>query len=207
MSSRKCHLYLVRHGETEWNAQGLLQGHSDIHLNDIGLSQALALKEALASVHFSAAFSSDLSRAKKTAEIIISNKETPLTLSKALRERTAGPFEGRPVQELEAWMKQSLTPGKIFSQEEHLSHRWHPNFETSSETYQRIKNFLSSNISYDDSNILVVSHGGVMRSILDHLQYVPGYKWSIANCGYVCLQASEDTFSIKNADGVVFKKV
>lgn len=205
MTDKGCHLYFVRHGETTWNAQGLLQGHSDIELNDTGISQAKALKEILSDVSFDAAFSSDLLRAKKTADIILEDNRIPLILATQLRERFAGPFEGRPVKDLEEWIKQSKSE-KAFTHQEHLSHRWHPELETSSEVYQRVKSFLDERYaSHVGKNILVVSHGGVIRSFLDHLKYEPGYKWVVSNCGYICLQICDGEVFIKDSHGIVFK--
>ena len=63
-------LLLVRHGETDWNAEGRLQGHTDTPLNDYGRRQARALADALAGDDFEALYASDLARARETAEIL-----------------------------------------------------------------------------------------------------------------------------------------
>jgi len=67
-------LYLVRHGETDWNAQGKWQGHSDITLNDQGRIQAREAATYFAEKNIDIAYSSDLNRARETAKIIVRGK-------------------------------------------------------------------------------------------------------------------------------------
>jgi len=87
-------LYIVRHGETDWNVKELLQGHADIPLNKFGEEQAKQLAKKLTKVNFAIAFTSDLLRAKKTAEIIALEKKIVVRTTKTLRERYFGHFEG-----------------------------------------------------------------------------------------------------------------
>ena len=97
---KNCTIYLVRHGETEWNEKKLIQGHSDIPLNKKGEIQAKQLGEKLKDIHFEAVFSSDLVRAKRTAEIMVLEKKLAVITTKALRERLFGRYEGKQVTEL-----------------------------------------------------------------------------------------------------------
>ena len=87
-------IYLVRHGETDWNQAGLLQGQTDIALNAQGLEQAHDAAERLKKVPFEIAFCSPLIRAKRTAEIIIGDRKITLTTDERLRELNFGPWEG-----------------------------------------------------------------------------------------------------------------
>jgi probable phosphoglycerate mutase len=199
-----CEIYLVRHGETDWNAEGRLQGHSDIPLNAKGLEQATALRNHLAHIPFAAAFSSDLIRAKKTAEIVLDPREVPLTTTMALRERHAGVFEGRPAIELNQLSAKLLTTIKELSKEEFLSYKWHPDIETSAEVHQRVRRFLETLFpSYLGSPLLIVSHGGVIRSLLDHLSdFIPQQRWIIANCAFIHLKVNGDSLGVENQVGV-----
>lgn len=95
-------LYIVRHGLTEWNTEGRLQGQTDVPLCEAGREQARALRERLLVVPFAAAYSSDLSRARETAEIVLEGRGVPLTTTAALREISVGPWEGRTYAELRA---------------------------------------------------------------------------------------------------------
>lgn len=90
MATRIC---LVRHGETAWNAERRLQGHTDIPLNDTGLAQARATADSLAAERFEAAYSSDLTRARQTAAAIAERCGLELAFDAALRERHYGSFQ------------------------------------------------------------------------------------------------------------------
>lgn len=89
-------IYLVRHGETDWNREMKFQGWADIALNARGREEAHALARKLQGVTFDFAFSSDLVRARETAEILLEGRKTPLTTDKGLREMNFGPLEGLP---------------------------------------------------------------------------------------------------------------
>ena len=86
-------LCLVRHGETAWNAEHRVQGQLDVPLNDVGRGQARAVAEALAGERFAAIYSSDLSRARETAEPAARLLGLPVRLDANLRERHYGIFE------------------------------------------------------------------------------------------------------------------
>ena len=87
-------LLFVRHGETDWNAEGRLQGHTDRPLNDHGRRQARELAERLAAEHVDAIYASDLSRAKETAEIVGARLGLPVVVDEDLREKHWGTWEG-----------------------------------------------------------------------------------------------------------------
>jgi broad specificity phosphatase PhoE len=87
-------LLLVRHGETDWNADGRLQGQTDRPLSDFGRRQARELAEALQGEQLQAIYSSDLARARETAEIVADRLELPVVLDPDLREKDWGTWEG-----------------------------------------------------------------------------------------------------------------
>src|SRR5438874_2399468 len=103
-------VYLVRHGETEWNVERRFQGQLDVELSKTGLRQAVAVSRWLASqpVKFSAIYSSDLKRASRTALIIGAKLDLMPRLDPALREINAGDWQGLVASEIEA-----LFPGKL----------------------------------------------------------------------------------------------
>jgi probable phosphoglycerate mutase len=112
-------LYLARHGETDWNAVGRWQGHTDVPLNATGEAQARALGELLRGAGLSAVVSSDLARAQETARIVARLLDIPVAYVDAgLRERSFGPFEGLTREDCarlfparwRAWQEQRRAP-------------------------------------------------------------------------------------------------
>ena len=87
-------LLLVRHGETDWNADGRLQGHTDRPLSDFGRRQARQLADELAGEDLEAIYASDLARARETAEIVGEQLGLPVVLEPDLREKDWGTWEG-----------------------------------------------------------------------------------------------------------------
>jgi broad specificity phosphatase PhoE len=87
-------LLLVRHGETDWNADGRLQGQTDRPLSDYGRRQARQLADDLAGEEFDAVYASDLARARETAEIVAERLGLPVVLDPDLREKDWGNWEG-----------------------------------------------------------------------------------------------------------------
>jgi probable phosphoglycerate mutase len=101
-------LIAVRHGETAWNVEARLQGQIDIPLNERGREQARRTARSLADDRPDVVVSSDLARARATAEAIAAFHEVPLSLDPALRERSFGSFEGMTHTEVEQlWPEQS----------------------------------------------------------------------------------------------------
>src|SRR3990172_8408752 len=98
MNNNYTTIYIVRHGETEWNIKGVMQGHSDSPLTKTGEKQAHQIAEELKEIHFDEIFSSDALRAKRTAEIIALERKMAVQAKTALRERNYGEFEGLPYE-------------------------------------------------------------------------------------------------------------
>jgi probable phosphoglycerate mutase len=92
-------LLLVRHGETDWNAAGRLQGHTDRPLNESGRRQARELADRLAGDGIAAVYASDLSRARETAEIIGARLGLEVVVDPDLREKDWGSWEGLTADE------------------------------------------------------------------------------------------------------------
>ena len=91
--------FFVRHGQTDYNQKGLVQGHAQIPLNETGQKQAYDLAQKLSSLHFDHCYSSDLIRAKHTAEILTKDHFLTVIEDTRLRERDIGINAGKPVKE------------------------------------------------------------------------------------------------------------
>lgn len=108
-------LWLVRHGQTDWNLDKRYQGQTDIPLNAAGLSQAYELGHTLAGTAFDAIFCSDLQRARQTAQILAGQLNAPVYEDARLREAHFGEWEGYPYFEMkekypQIWMERKQNP-------------------------------------------------------------------------------------------------
>jgi broad specificity phosphatase PhoE len=156
-------LYLVRHGETDWNAAGRLQGSSDIPLNDKGRAQALALASQLSHHGVERVWTSDLSRARETGAIIAAHLglEAP-SVEADLRERRFGVFEGLTRDEIAArypvewrsWHDKTVMPEGGEAREASIA---------------RLAAALERLWDQTAGTSLVVSHGGIIRLWLSEL--------------------------------------
>lgn len=202
-----CTLYLVRHGETDWNVKGLVQGHSDIPLNEKGRWQAKELAKKLSSVKFAAGFSSDLIRAKETAEIITVKHKINIITLKALRERAFGRFEGK------SWRngKDAKELDKLWSKlgeltQEEIKKNHLDGLETNDVLMGRfIQAIREISIAYLDKNVLVVTHGGVMRAFLLHIGFATNKQLpsgSIDNTALVKVKSDGVEFEVIGTEGV-----
>lgn len=99
----------IRHGQTAWNADSRIQGHTDIELDALGLQQAQRLAAALAGEPLHAVYSSDLARARQTATPLAARAGLALRIDSGLRERHFGDFEGLSFAQIEQrWPEQAL---------------------------------------------------------------------------------------------------
>lgn len=199
-----CTFYIVRHGETDWNVKGLLQGHLGADLNKNGQKQAKKLANKLKNIHFDAIFSSDLIRAKQTAEIIALERKLAVEATKLLRERTFGPFEGKPYASLKEFDK---TLDRL-TDEEKRTHKAHPDMESDEELVGRFITFLREvAIGYEGKNILVVTHGGMMRTILIHTGFetyesLSYEKSKVTNAASIVLKSDGVEFEVVKTVGI-----
>ena len=157
-------LCLIRHGETDWNLRGLTQGSTDIPLNELGREQARITGGFLASEAWDAIYASDLSRARETARIIgESIGLSEVTSDHRLRERSFGEAEGMDSSERK----------RRFPDWDGI-----PGAELWEEVRRRglaVLDMIAA--SHPGERVLLVSHGGVLISVLSHLSggaIVPG---------------------------------
>lgn len=148
-------LYVIRHGQTEWNLLKKMQGSVDIPLNEKGLEQARTTKFNLVDIKFDIIFCSPLIRAKQTAEIINADRNLEIVYDNRLTERNYGEFEGTS--------KSSFDYNKFWAYDENLIYEKAENIQ---DFFKRIYDFLDYlKTNYNDKNILVVCHGGVEKAI------------------------------------------
>lgn len=172
----KTRLYLVRHGETEWNSGGKFQGHSDIPLSVKGREQAVNLAERLKDIKIQAVYSSDLGRARETAEILAKPHQLDVHALSDLREINFGQWEGLTYQEI------SEKYGEVCSQ-------WFanplitqiPGGESLQDVVTRCSKTLHTIIrEHPGETVVIVAHGGVIRTIVGtSLELDMNYFWKL----------------------------
>jgi broad specificity phosphatase PhoE len=174
-------LFLSRHGETDWNAEGRFQGHADVPLNDRGRAQARGLAHRLEATRIDAIYSSDLARSRETAEIVADGRGLPVTALKELREVDVGEWSGLTREEIEArW------PGRSQTWKDE-GHGW-----LEGETYEVMAARVVACLDrvareHDGDRILYVGHGGTLRGVLAHARGITYVQYrrlhaTIANC-------------------------
>ncbi|MBI2021337.1 histidine phosphatase family protein [Candidatus Daviesbacteria bacterium] len=186
-----CRFYIVRHGESELNLAGLIAGQLDSPLTESGREQAKKTGQLLQAVDFKAAFSSDLKRARETAEIILEGQSDvlPLTLTPLLRERHFGRFQGTDKLSFYDFFNQ-LPPKEQFKFKEESGE-----MESEEDSLNRLLEFINQTAPlYLNQDILVSCHGGLMYNLLYHLGKLDyGSKregGKIANASYLRLLAN-----------------
>lgn len=166
-------LLLIRHGETDWNAEHRWQGHADVPLNASGREQAKALAEELAPEGVDAIYASDLSRARDTAEIVGERLGIPVVVDPDLREIDVGSREGLTGDEV---------GDRPWDGEPH---------ETHGERILRALRAIAER--HPGQRVAVVSHGGSLRRMQEHLGGELD-SW-FANCCVWALHHQGGTFS------------
>lgn len=140
-------IYIVRHGQTDYNAEGRYAGKLDVPLNDKGREQANIIKEKLKNIKFDKVFSSPLIRAYETAKIISDNE---IVIDYRIAERDNGDLEGK--------LKKDITENIDFN--DPRENRY--NIESIIAFRKRINNFFDEITNlYKDKNVLVVTHAGI----------------------------------------------
>lgn len=139
--------FFLRHGETDHNKQNLLQGWTDIPLNELGIEQARKAADALCQQPITRIVSSPLKRARRTAELIAELSGHPeITFDEALREKGFGDHEGKPVPQIGSWAIGGASAEPI------------------TDFVKRVVNGLHKYL--DDGVPLIVAHGGVRRAMM-----------------------------------------
>lgn len=163
----KCRIYIVRHGETEWNVEGRLQGHEDAPLTSRGIEQAKNRANDLSRIEFDAIYASDLGRTMMTAEILKAERETAVIATKLMRERAFGRFEGMKYQEFGDLLREKLDEKDAMALELQGSYKLHKEIESDEELSARgLTCIRETAMAYPGKTVLMVSHGGMMGALL-----------------------------------------
>jgi 2,3-bisphosphoglycerate-dependent phosphoglycerate mutase len=181
-------LLLIRHGQTDYNANGRWQGHLDVPLNDIGFNQAQALAQRLAGWPVQALYSSDLQRARMTAVPLAQVWGLTPVYDPIWRERHVGVFEGRGSSELqvaypEVWAKMRQGIIEI------------PEGEAYATLQARVAGaYQQLIVNHPDEMVSVVSHGGALNALVAYVLGIPQHYGRLSfhgNTGLTILRVNE----------------
>ena len=169
-------ILLTRHGQTEWNVLGKVQGRADIELNEKGIQQAEETGKALNEEKLDLIICSPLKRAKQTAEIINKDRNIPIIYDEDVIERDFGEFEG--------------INKKKFDFEGYWSYKQNNKYEKAEnikDFFERVYNFLDKiKEEYKDKRVLIVAHGGISIPVNCYFNGIPEddnlLKLVLGNC-------------------------
>lgn len=164
----------IRHGETDWNKERRPQGSCDIELNSTGLEQAEKLAVRLANEKCDIIYTSDLLRARKTAEIINTRHNAELIASSQLRESSFGEFEGKSINDPEA----AAAFGKFID-------------ERAPAYFTQVQNYLKEILACGKQNIFIVGHFGTIRAIICGLLKLPTTERGLFTVGNTAIHTFE----------------
>ena len=155
-------LYVIRHGETDWNLKNKIQGRVDVPLNDYGIQEANMSKVLLYQTNFYKIISSPLIRARKTAEII-NHHDIPIEIDFRIIERDFGEFEGLKKEEFDSTSFWDYPLNNRYVKAESIQ-----------QLLNRVYNFLDEYKEvYEKKDVLVVTHSGVIPAICCYFKGIP----------------------------------
>lgn len=160
---------VVRHGQTEWNVRGRMQGHLDSPLTEIGIAQSQALAERLSKHRFTTLYSSDLGRACQTAQMVANKTGHSIIVDPRLRERKLGVFQSLTLAEIQ----------KEHSEEYNAYQRNNPDYampqgeSVRQRSREAIACFEELAQKHAGEAVVVITHGGVLHSLLRHALLLP----------------------------------
>jgi len=187
-------IFLVRHGETDWNREGRFQGKMDIPLNDLGREQAAAAAKALEGADIDRMVTSPLSRAEKTAEASSRKNGLEVEIHGGFREIDHGRWEGHTVEEIE-----KLWPGMLGTWHSHPEKVIMPEGETLRDVQARAWAALEDVIAAPGNRVAVFSHDAVIKVLLCRVLGCPlssFWRFRIANGSITLIEGGGKGLSV-----------
>lgn len=176
-------IILIRHGETDFNKDKIIQGQLDTFLNKKGLSQAYKIAQSLKRERPIIIFSSDLKRAHHTAWVIADFLQRPLVSTKLLRERSFGKLAGLTRDEIKGFVN-------FFGEEGKWSGSWLDgvfNIETDEQICKRLQVLVSGLKKYKNETVIIVTHGGTIKILLKLFKFDEDFVTNLNIKNTACL--------------------
>lgn len=161
-------LYIIRHGQTEWNKAGRLQGWNNSNLTQHGIENAERLGQRLKDIDFDYIYSSTQKRAIDTANIIKGNRNIDIIQLEGLREIGFGSWEGMEIDEINSKYSRE------FDAYLNTPHLYRPiDGESFQELFSRVEDSLNRILSKKGENILIVCHGVTIKALFSIIKDIP----------------------------------
>ena len=200
-------LYIIRHGETEWNKQKRIQGRGDIPLDEFGRMLARKTATGLAEIPFDVCYSSPLSRAKETATIILEGRDIPIIEDDRIIEMAFGEYEGKCCSKSGWNLPEEFH--RFFDEPENYVPA--PGGENFAEVKKRTGEFLQELFQkeqYQKSNVLISTHGAALAGMLNYIKGKPlSEYWGIGvhrNCAVTEVQVTDGVPEILSENVVYY---
>ena len=197
---KETEIILIRHGETEWNSQKRMQGHSNSDLSSVGQAQIQALGQWMKNVPFDLIYSSDSLRAKQTAEAITQFSGHELQFDQRLREKNLGVFEGLTSEEARERHPEVFRLFKTAGSKYVIDEG-----ESTQQLQDRALEIVDEiRIKHLEERVLLVTHGGFIRVVMKHslgLSLETPTRFLIRNTGVFRL-VWEDKWIVSQMGGV-----
>ena len=202
-------IYIIRHGETVWNAKKLLQGSTDIELNEYGRALAGETGENLENVHFDKIYSSPLIRAYETACLIRGHRNIPIIRDERIRELCFGIHEGHNFKKL---LEDESDPFHYFFEHPEL-YRAPEQGETLEHICERGADFMKEVIepqAKELERVMIVAHGAMNKALMCHVkQHGIADFWSGGlqkNCNVIIVRYDENGYEVVDETKIFYEE-
>ncbi len=201
-------IYIVRHGQTDWNKARRIQGQVDIPLNEFGRHLARETARGLRDVQFDACFTSPLSRAKETAQIILAGRDVPVIDEPRLEEMSFGVYEGKCCAG-DNWELPENFHRFFDGPDRYEAPEGGESFGQVRDRTGAFLEELARRQEYADGQILLATHGAALAGLLCYIRRAPlADYWGVGvhkNCAVTEVEAKDGNFRILSENVVYYK--
>lgn len=181
-------IFFARHGETDWNVARRIQGSSDIELNANGKEQAHILAESLKSQEITKIYTSTQKRAMETGHIVSTELTCPMYTVDGIQEMNLGKWEGHTWEEVETMFPDEF---QVWFKKRRYTNT--PDGESYQEVLVRLFHALDKIVEENTQDILIITHGAVIQTLLALMKDVP-------------FENMNEAFKVSNASAICFEK-
>lgn len=203
VNNRYCTIYLVRHGQSEANLKDIYG--LDTELTERGKQQIKQLCAKLTDIHFDAIISSNMLRAKQSAEIIAIDRDIAVITYEALKERRYGVLEGKKGKLIQEELKELFKKRTELDYKSRIAFKFSEDYESDQEVMSRFITIIREiSVAYSGKTILIISHMSAIKNFLFYLGYASHQELegqSIDNSGYVKFKSDGVDFFVEEVSG------